>query len=79
MCMKRVFELTVVDVGPGVVGLDGEGAVVQHCEAVHDVGAEVGVDVAGPVFTDTVPVPGPVSEVTNNEVVWKEILKLAQI
>ena len=47
----------VVDVCPRVVGLDDQIVGVQDGEAVVDVSAELGVDVAGDVFADSGTVP----------------------
>ena len=56
---------TVVEVCPGVVRPDGEGAGVEDGEPVHDVGAELRPDVSRLKLCPARPVPGPVSEVAN--------------
>ena len=61
-----ILDLTIVDVCPGVVGLDGEAGVVEDREPVHDVGAELRVHILRPVLAETRPVPRPVGEVAHN-------------
>jgi len=50
--------LTIVDVSPGVVRFNYELVTVKHSEAVHDMSAERGVDVAWQVFAYSLPVCG---------------------
>ena len=61
-----ILNLTVVDVCPGVMGLDGEAGVVKDRKPVHDVGAELRVHILRPVLAETRPVPRPVGEVAHN-------------
>lgn len=39
---------------------------VQNSKSIDDVGAEVRVNILGPVLADALPVPGPVSEVAHH-------------
>lgn len=58
--------LTVIDVSPRIMSLDGVARAIEDSEAVDDVRAEFGVDVFGKELALALPVPGPVGEVADD-------------
>lgn len=63
---SRITLLTVVNVSPGIVGLDGVTRAVEYSESVDDVRTEISVDILGKEFTLALPVPSPVGEVAHD-------------
>ncbi|MPC08483.1 hypothetical protein E2C01_001070 [Portunus trituberculatus] len=59
-CLKRMRRLTVVKVCPSVMRLDEEIVVVEHCKAIHNVGAQIHINVLRQVLALTLSVPRPV-------------------
>ena len=58
--------LTVVIISPRVMSLYNQVFVVQHCKAIHNVGAKLFIYCLWKVFPYSLPVPGPVCEVTHH-------------
>lgn len=58
--------LTVINVSPGIVRLDEKVVVVQHCKAIHNMGAEAHIYVFRYILALALPIPRPVGEVADH-------------
>ena len=72
----NLSNITVIQIGPAVVGLHDEIRVVKHRKAVDHVSADGGVDVARLVLAALGPVPSPVGKICD---IFQMLLKFCVI